>query len=267
MKTFQMQLLIVEDDFGQALALRRALVELGYAVVGVASSVTEAETMFADLSPDLLLLDIQLRPTAAEVASDGAVGGGFPVDGIALAARLVAQQAVPVIFLTAYPDPATFDRARAVTPFAFLIKPWQALQLRYTIELAVQHFVQSQGRDVRTVSLSDGSALLPGGIFLREPGRYSKLRLPDLHALEADGMYVNLHTAGRRKYTLRLPLRELEEHLAPLGFVRIHRSWVVAFAALETVEYAIGEVALAGGLRAPIGRTYHDELRRRLHQP
>ncbi len=263
----QIQILIVEDDFGQALALRRALVELGYAVVGVASTASEAEEMFAASNPDLLLLDIQLLPGLAAVGQPADATSDLtaePADGVALARRLLARQPVPVVFLTAHPEAATFERARALTPFAFLIKPWQPLQLRYTLELAVQHFVQEQGRQALTISLSDGSALLPAGFFLREPGRYSKLRLADLLALEADGTYVHLHTPNQRKYTLRVPLRELEEHLAPLGFVRVHRSWMVAFGALETVAYGLGEVGLTGGLRVPLGRTYHDGLRRYL---
>lgn len=265
MAPLQIQILIVEDDFGQALALRRALVELGYAVVGVASTASEAEEMFAASSPDLLLLDIQLLPRAAadgqptDSAPDPAAE---PADGVALARRLLARQPVPVVFLTAHPEAATFERARLLTPFAFLIKPWQPLQLRYTLELAVQHFVQEQGRQALTISLSDGSALLPAGFFLREPGRYSKLRLADLLALEADSTYVHLHTTGLRKYTLRVPLRELEEHLTPLGFVRVHRSWMVAFGAIDAIDYSINEIVLTGGLRVPLGRTYHDGLRR-----
>ncbi len=273
MLPLQIQVLVVEDDFAQALALRRALVELGYAVVGVATTAAEAEEMFAELSPDLLLLDIHLRgaSTPAAPAAGSPTGSPTgsppaPADGVELARRLIARQPVPVIFLTAYPDPATFERARAVTPFAFLVKPWQSLQLRYTLELAVQHFVQEQGTQVATVTLSDGSALLPNGLFLRETGRYAKLRLAELAALEADGAYVHLHTISQRKYTLRVPLHELEALLGPRGFVRTHRSWLVAFPAIEAVEYARCVITLAGGVSAPIGRTYFDEVRRRLHQ-
>ncbi len=264
MNPLKIQVLIVEDDFAQAVALRHTLLDLGYAVVGIAESAPEAEAMCDELRPDLLLLDIHLRVSVSAAPDHSATAE--PADGVALARRLLARQAVPVIFLTAYPDPVTFERARALTPFAFLLKPWQPLQLRYTLELAVQHFVQDQGRAASTVSLSDGSALLPAGLFLRETGRYSKLRLSDLFALEADGTYVHLHSTGPRKYTLRVPLRELEEHLAPLGFVRVQRSWMVAFGAVEAVEYAVGEVVLTSGLRIPLGRTYHEEVRRRLHR-
>jgi CheY-like chemotaxis protein len=116
------QVLIVEDELVVAREIERTLVSFGYGVVDVVPSGVMAIGVVDQMHPDLVLMDIHLR-------------GGM--DGIA-AADLIRQGAgVPVVFLTSYFDDDTLDRAIAVEPFGYLLKPFEPQELRMTVETSL----------------------------------------------------------------------------------------------------------------------------------
>jgi|GEM_PF-4494016 len=87
---------------------------LGCELVGTAPTADEALGRFREEQPDVVLPDINLAGQR---------------DGIELAHELVRLRPVPMIFLTAYPDQETFERARKVGPFAFMGKPYNGALL------------------------------------------------------------------------------------------------------------------------------------------
>jgi len=236
------RVLAVEDDAAQAMALGLLLRNLGYELVGTAPTADEALRRFSEEQPDVVLLDVNLAGSR---------------DGIALAHELVQQRPVPLIFITSYPDQATFERARLVGPFAFLGKPYNGPLLGHTIELALQHFAAALGLPADTTgsSLPDGSVLL-GGVFVREGSRLLKVPFHELLVAEADNSYLHLHTTGR-KYTVRSSLRELTEKLPARQFVRIHRSYLVQLSGIDAYDY---HSVTIGAHTLPLGRAYRDEL-------
>jgi CheY-like chemotaxis protein len=116
------QVLIVEDELVVAKEIERTLVSLGYGVLDVVPSGVMAIGVVDQMHPDLVLMDIHLRGE---------------LDGIA-AADLIRQGAgVPVVFLTSYFDNDTLDRAIAVEPFGFLLKPFEPQELRVMVETSL----------------------------------------------------------------------------------------------------------------------------------
>ncbi|MBG3877214.1 response regulator [Desulfovibrio oxamicus] len=113
---------IVDDEQIVALDIRRTLERLGYAVPAMAADGEEAVRMAGELRPDLVLMDIRLRG---------------PMDGIEAAGRIAGQYGVPVVFLTAFSDAATLERAKSCGPFGFLVKPFEERELHSTIEVAL----------------------------------------------------------------------------------------------------------------------------------
>lgn len=85
-------ILIVEDESIVALDLQMRLTRLGYRVVGIAASGTEALQLAEQFQPDLTLMDIRLK---------GAL------DGIETAQALRQRLDAPIVYLTAYADEAT----------------------------------------------------------------------------------------------------------------------------------------------------------------
>jgi DNA-binding NtrC family response regulator len=116
------RILVVEDEAVVALDVQGRLRRLGYEVVGTAASYASALSQAAETRPDLVLMDIALR--------DGP-------DGIAAAERLRAELGVPVVFLTAFADAETLDRAKRVSPHGYIVKPFDGRDLRATIEIAL----------------------------------------------------------------------------------------------------------------------------------
>lgn len=90
----------------------------------------------------------------------------------------------------------------------------------------------------------------------------AKRRCARLLAVQADDHYLRVHTdAGEELVTLRFAdaLAELERAHG----LRTHRSWWVAADAIEAVSWrrGVGEARLAGGLVAPVSRTYAPEVK------
>src|SRR6185295_3290798 len=116
------RILIVEDEAIVALDLQRQLESLGYEVVGVASSADSACRMAADRAPDLILMDIHL---------------GGDEDGITAASRINEGHAAPFIFLTAFVDAPTLERAKKAGSYGYVVKPFGKTELHTTIQMAL----------------------------------------------------------------------------------------------------------------------------------
>lgn len=117
-----LHILIVEDDPTTAFTIKRQVESLGYPLVEVVSTGEEAIRKAGTKVPDLMLTDIRL-PGA--------------IDGIEAARQIYEQFDVPVIFLTAHADRATIGRAKKVSPFGYLVKPFSINELMTCIEIAL----------------------------------------------------------------------------------------------------------------------------------
>jgi TMAO reductase system sensor TorS len=111
--------MVVEDEGLVALSLQRKLQSFGYEVPVVVASGEEAVQQAVASRPDLILMDIRLAG---------------PLDGVDAAVQIHAQLDVPIIYLSAYSDSATLERAKATEPFGYLVKPFEERELRTTIE-------------------------------------------------------------------------------------------------------------------------------------
>jgi PAS domain S-box-containing protein len=116
-------ILIVEDESIVAFNLQQRLSHMGYHVPDVAVSGVETLALVAQCRPDLILMDIHI---------EGAM------DGIDVAARIHESHPVPVIYLTAYSEDATLERARKTRPYGYLIKPFSERELHATIQMALE---------------------------------------------------------------------------------------------------------------------------------
>ncbi len=115
-------ILIVEDEAIVAQDLKETVMRLGYRVLDIASEGAEAIAKTEALKPSLVVMDVSLRGE---------------IDGIQTA-RLIQEKAyVPVIFLTGHSDPETLQRAVLTGPLGYILKPFQEVELRCAIEVAV----------------------------------------------------------------------------------------------------------------------------------
>lgn len=115
------RVLIVEDESIVALDLQRRLIRLGYDVPRVAASCEQTIKAIQETLPHIVLMDIN-------ISGD--------IDGIETAAKID----LPVIFLTAYSEESTLQRAKESKPYGYLVKPFSERELHATIQMALERF-------------------------------------------------------------------------------------------------------------------------------
>ncbi len=126
-------ILIVEDEWIVANDIKVCLKRLGYEVAGIAISGVEALKKAEKLKPDLVLMDIVLEGR---------------VNGIDAAAKLRSRFNIPVVYLTAYSDIITVDRAKKTEPYGYILKPFDDRDLHSTIEMALyKHTMENMLRE------------------------------------------------------------------------------------------------------------------------
>ena len=117
------RVLVVEDENIVALDIERGLKRLGYDVSAVVNNGKDAIREVSTNPPDLILMDIQIQGN---------------IDGIETAGEIHKHFNVPVVFLTAYADEATLQRAKAVEPYGYLLKPFDETELHTAVEVVLQ---------------------------------------------------------------------------------------------------------------------------------
>jgi PAS domain S-box-containing protein len=142
------RILIVEDENIVSLDVQDRLTAMDYEVVGVANRGEAALSYIETHHPDLVLMDIQLK---------GAM------DGITVAEVIRQRWRIPVIFLTAYSEDQTLQRAKLTEPFGYIIKPFDDREIHSVIEMALykhqteQRLRESERRYATTLkSIGDG---------------------------------------------------------------------------------------------------------------
>ncbi len=116
------RILVVEDESIIAFELSDRLKRSGYDVAAIASTGEEAIEKALSHLPNLILMDISL---------------GSEMDGIKAAEEIQLKIDVPIVYLTAYSDEKTLERAKRTQPFGYLIKPFNQRELETTIEVAL----------------------------------------------------------------------------------------------------------------------------------
>ncbi|WP_392530827.1 response regulator [Nostoc sp. C117] len=142
------KILVVEDEAIVAKDLQYRLKKFGYTVPEIASSGEEAINKAVEISPDLVLMDIRLKGK---------------MDGIEAAQEIYKRLDIPVIYLTAYADDNTLERAKITEPFGYLLKPFKEKELQTNIEITlIKHGLEKQLKsnkkwlDALLKSISDG---------------------------------------------------------------------------------------------------------------
>jgi signal transduction histidine kinase len=119
----QTKIMVVEDERIVALNLKQRLARMGYEVTAIATSGAKALAAIASNRPDIVLMDIHI---------DG------DMDGIATAAAIPPELHLPVVYLTAYSEEATLERARQTQPYGYLLKPFSERELHATLKMVME---------------------------------------------------------------------------------------------------------------------------------
>jgi two-component system, response regulator PdtaR len=234
----KIRVLIVEDEWIVSEEIKELLSMSGFLVIGQAEDALTALELLATSPIDVALLDINLKG---------------PIDGIELAKKIIEKQNVAIIFLTAFDDAHFINRAKAVKPAAYIVKPYQSRNLEMAIEMAFNNLAEAN-----STSTND-SYFISDHIFLREQNRFRKVALSSIYFAEAVGSYTDIFFEDK-KHTLSINLKTFHSRLDDANFLRVHRSYAVNLAHVEEFE---GNRIFIQGKPIPIGSSYREEFLRR----
>ena len=165
----QANILIVEDELLIAQNTAKKLKQYGYNISNVVSSGQAAIEEVNRTKPDLILMDIAIKGN---------------LDGIETASQIKSIADIPIVFLTAYANDRTLDRAAQIGCYGYLIKPFRAKELQATVQMALskhreQSAIQKSLQDtINQYSANfdniyvDNLTNLPNQLFLRDSFDY-----------------------------------------------------------------------------------------------
>lgn len=123
------KILLVEDENVINMVTQDRVEGMGHAVCGAVTTAQQAIEQAEAMQPDIIIMDITLRGK---------------MDGIEAARQIKEKLGIPVIYLTAYDDDETRQRAAATEPVAYLVKILEDVELQSAIDKALR-----QGRQPR----------------------------------------------------------------------------------------------------------------------
>ncbi|MDN5210635.1 response regulator [Fulvivirgaceae bacterium BMA12] len=234
------RVLIVEDDLLYAEQLRLDLEEMGFLVIDVADSAKSAIHMAKISRPEIILMDINLKGE---------------MDGIAAAQQIFTMDPTPIIFVTSLSDKDTFERAKKVHPFAFLVKPANKISLKHSIELAIENF---NAKTLKKRLTLEQFPFLKQNLLIKEGNKLIKLNIENIHIIEVEEKYCSIYDE-KKKFVVRISLKDILEKLANDKFMRIHRNYVVNIDRIIAIDLEKNLVQTEIK-ELPLGRKYRSEI-------
>jgi len=125
MTSSKISILVVEDESIIAMELKDRLEKLGYEVPAVISTGEEAIKIVDEVQPNLVMMDIMLEGT---------------VDGVEATRQINKHYDIPIVYLTAYSDDNTLERAKLTQPYGYVLKPFDERELYTAIEIALYKY-------------------------------------------------------------------------------------------------------------------------------
>jgi DNA-binding LytR/AlgR family response regulator len=242
--TRKIRIAIIEDEFVIAEDIHARLEQVGYEVMGIFDREETALPAILENPPDLLLVDIQLSTKS---------------DGVNLVKHVHEQKSIPVVYITANSDQATYERARSTAPQAFLVKPFTPANLLASIDLALFNFAEKKSVDAierHAAVVTAEEFVINSCLFIRVNGRFKKIKSEDILFAEASGSYTNIQTVEHR-YTVAQNLSQFERKADLLNLIRIHRSYVVNINKVDSFEDSNIYIQ---NHKLPLSETYRSEF-------
>lgn len=206
------------------------------------------------------------------------------------AIRLLAREPVDAAFLDIHmPGLTGFDLARALARFEqrpvlvfvtadeegaleafdleavdYLLKPVRTERLHRSVGRVVEA-ITSAGTRAAGRAAPEASAP-PEMIAVTLGGTTRMIRRDEVRYVQAQGDYARLHTE-EASYLVRVPMADLERQWADAGFVRVHRSYLIALAHVSRVRLGSDHPSVTvGQAELPVSRRLLPGLRERLEQ-
>lgn len=236
----------VDDEAGAREFLRARLKEISAEVdvLGEAANITDAAALITAKRPQLVFLDVEMPG-----------GNGFEL------LKRLGQWDFDVIFTTGYSKYAI--QAIRFSALDYLLKPVQADELHAAIDRhrSKQRITEEQRDQVlHNIAQPDERTMK---LTLTSGDRSYFVPPADVVWCEADVNYTNLHLADERRFVSARTLKDYEDMLTPLGFLRTHRSYLVNRAHIDHLDKS-GHVVLRSGRKVEVASRRREEVAKAL---
>lgn len=243
---------IVEDESIVAKDIQNSLIKLGYQVLGISNNGEDAIKKIHSTNPSIVLMDIMIKGN---------------LTGIDVAEKIKKEINTPVIFLTAYADEATLNKAKVTEPYGYILKPFKEVDLKSAIEMAVyKHQKDSEiklERDQLYALVEHKDDVNKDILFVKSNSKLVKLNLKEVYYVEALKDYVVINTLQTR-YTIHSTMKDIEAKLNNGDFIRVHRSFIARVDKIQQIENHT--VVLENNKKViPIGGSYREPLLEKLN--
>jgi DNA-binding LytR/AlgR family response regulator len=244
----KVRVLIVEDEFITLDSLRDALEESGYEISGDAMKAEEALAILGRGDTDIAILDIRLKGDKS---------------GIWLAKQINETFKIPFIFLSAFGDPQTIKEASQTEPYAYLVKPFTAVDIYAAIEVALKNYAKKNEQFQLPKSHTEAvdELLLNDFIFIKENTSFRRIAISDIIFVQAFKNYLEL-VFPENRHIIRSTLKDFMMLLPKEHFIQTHRSYVVNIRRILRIgnsELDLGKTSI------PISNTYKEAVLKKLN--
>ncbi len=229
-----MKTLIVDDNKIARTTMRQLASQVkDITVVGECENAMDAYNIIQEQRVDIILLDIEMPG----------------MNGLELTKNL-GNKKTTIIFTTSKKEYAA--EAFELNVADYILKPVTPARFIQAINKA-REIIESNTEEV---TMNEDEF-----IFIRDSNVVRKLKLDDILFAEAMGDYVKLHTA-QKFFAIHATLKAVEERLPAKKFIRVHRSYIVAIAKIDTIQDG---ALVVNGKPLPVADTYRAVLNRRMN--
>lgn len=239
-----MKLLITDNEPGQRAALRSLLQHFCPEITELeeAGGVQSGLATIRSFRPDILLLDVEMED-----------GSGFDL------LNQLYNPGFQLIFVTAYNQYAI--EAFKFSAIDYLLKPVDPDALQKSIQKAMLNIRNNNLQQQVQVLLQQLSGVQnkERKIVLKDIDNTWFIKVADVLYCEAEGTYTRFHLQNGGPILVSKNLKEYEEILEPLGFLRTHHSFLANPDKIKSFDKTHGgALVLEGGLSIPVSQRKKD---------
>lgn len=230
---------LIKEKYQKAIILKELLESHSYHVIGIATSYQEALVMYERISVDIIIIDMFIN--------------GHP-DGIAFIENLLVSHTTicPFIYLTGFENRHLYQRAKLTKPFAMLHKPFNEIEILYTLENVLETL---KSKSTLTPKNDQNFDTEIKSLFIKKKNALCRVSLESILFIEVENRYCNIVTENG-KYVVLISLGKIKEFFNPSTFIQIHRKYIINSLAIEQIIPKDNLIILRGDHHVTLGVKY-----------
>lgn len=155
-----------------------------------------------------------------------------------------------IVFTTAYEEYA-IDSYK-VSAVDYLLKPFGYDEFNRAALKVQERYMSQRTAQVSGVDTDDS-------LFLKTDYKIVRVNVRDISHVEAMSEYLRIYLSGERKpIIVLLSMKRMEERLSKVGFMRVHRSYIINLK--KIAEVSKSRILLDDNIDIPIGDSYREDF-------